>query len=33
MPDSLKNQYQYFTEANITKLREKAANYTKKLHP
>ena len=31
MPDSLKNQYQYFTEANITKLREKA-HYTKKLH-
>ena len=31
MPDSLKNQYQYFTEANIKKLREKA-HYTKKLH-
>ena len=31
MPESLKEQYQYFTEANISKLREKA-HYTKKLH-
>ena len=31
MPESLKDQYQYFTEANITKLREKAG-YHEKIH-
>ncbi|MBP5547439.1 MAG: ADP-glyceromanno-heptose 6-epimerase [Bacteroidales bacterium] len=29
MPDSVKNQYQYFTEANLDKLRE--AGYTKEM--
>lgn len=31
MPDSLKNQYQYFTEANLEKLRT-AAGYTADFH-
>ena len=31
MPENLKNQYQYFTEADIQKLRQ-AANYKGKIH-